>query len=254
MNENTKNNVINTTDKASIKLAKTLIHTARHGALAVIDTKTKHPNVSRIQLSTDTDGALVTLTSSLSPHTQALVENKNCALLIGDIGKGDPLAHPRITVFVTASPVLRNGQTHKRLRMRHLSRHPKASLYADFGDFAFFKLAITGASLNGGFGKAYMLDANDLSLAGDVDGFIEIEETAVEHMNADHAETIALYAQKYAKASGKNWRIATIDPEGMDLTYGDRHIRIFFPEPISDANQMRTTLKHMADQARTLED
>ena len=44
-----------------------------------------------------------------------------------------------------------------RAERRYLNRHPKARLYAGFADFAFFRLAVERASLNGGFGKAYHL-------------------------------------------------------------------------------------------------
>jgi heme iron utilization protein len=48
------------------------------------------------------------------------------------------------------------------LRALWLAQHPKAQLYVDFADFAFVRLAPRGAALNGGFGKAYALDAADL--------------------------------------------------------------------------------------------
>ncbi|MEO1747942.1 MAG: DUF2470 domain-containing protein [Pseudomonadota bacterium] len=205
-----------------------------------------HPSVSRVQISTDTDGAIVLLTSSLSPHTQAMIDQSRVSLLIGDPGKGDPLAHPRVTVLANAAKVDRQTQTHVRLRHRHLARHPKAELYVDFGDFSFFRLTMIGASLNGGFGKAYALKEGDLSIQGDWEGLQTLEAGAVEHMNDDHADAIALYA---AEPSLK-WKLATIDPEGMTLVAGDRTKRVWYPQPLERAAQLRKVLATMAKDAR----
>lgn len=250
MAETPDKKVIRDTDDASIELAKRLIHTARHGALAVSGGADGYPQVSRVQLSTDTDGALVTLVSSLSPHTQAMIDQPRASILVGEAGKGDPLAHPRITCFVTASQVARGTDDHARLRHRHLHRHPKAALYADFGDFSFFRLSITGASLNGGFGKAYNLTQNDLTMAGDIDGLRAMEASAVAHMNDDHSDAVALYAEQIAGAKSANWSIATIDPEGMTMVAGDAVARVPFPRPLASADDLRAVLALMAKQAR----
>ena len=45
-----------------------------------------------------------------------------------------------------------------------LRDHPKAKLYIGFGDFHFALFSVTGAFLNGGFGKAFFLTPVDLGL------------------------------------------------------------------------------------------
>lgn len=251
MSETPEKKVLRETDDEAIALAKHLIGTARHGALAALPAQTGgFPNVSRVQLSTDFDGVPVMLVSALSPHMSAVMQNPECALLLGEPGKGDPLAHPRMTIYATAKRIERGTEDHGRIRRRHLARHPKAELYADFGDFAFFRLEPDSASLNGGFGKAYALTASDLEIAGDAAGIMAIEAGAVAHMNQDHRDAIALYAEKLAGADPGKWRLATMDSEGMDLALGDRLIRVAYPEPLKSAARLRTVLKEMADMAR----
>ena len=254
MTEQPDKKVLRDTDAEAIAQAKTLIRTARHGALAVIKPGDSLPGVSRVQLSTDTDGSLLTLVSSLSPHTGAMLANPKGAILIGEVGKGDPLAYPRITVFVEAEKLPRDSDDHALARLRHLARHPKAALYADFGDFAFFRLKLSGASLNGGFGKAYELTADDLAMIGDVNGLRSFEVSAVQHMNADHADAVALYATHFGRAKADDWQVATLDPEGMTLTAGDKVARAPFPRPLADADDLRSTLSLMAKQARAAQE
>jgi putative heme iron utilization protein len=49
-----------------------------------------------------------------------------------------------------------------RVRRRFLARHPKAELYAGFGDFAFWRMSVASAHLNGGFARAADLKAQDV--------------------------------------------------------------------------------------------
>ena len=161
-----KTRVIRETDAEAIRLAKTLLRTARYGALAVLDPQSGAPLASRVAVATDLDGTPLILVSSLSEHTGGLDADPRCSLLLGEPGKGDPLAHPRISLRCRAERLQRGTPAQIRAERRYLNRHPKAKLYAGFGDFAFFRLEVERASLNGGFGKAYHLDRADLDLRG----------------------------------------------------------------------------------------
>lgn len=155
---------IRPTDDEARTLARQLIEDARFGALAVTDAESGGPSVTRVAIGTDQGGTPVTLISSLSAHWQALAASPRCALLLGEPGpKGDPLVHPRLTVHCTAAFVDRDSAEHAELRAHYLESHPKSKLYIDFGDFAFVRFTAVDARLNGGFGKAFRLTADDLS-------------------------------------------------------------------------------------------
>ena len=155
---------IRPTDDDARLMARELIENARLGALGVRDPETGAPMVSRVAVATDADGSPVTLISDLSHHTRALKADPVCSILLGEPGtKGDPLNHPRLTLQARAE-FLRHGEDgHADLRARYLSIHPKAKLYIDFADFAFARLCPTAAYLNGGFGKAFVLTADDIA-------------------------------------------------------------------------------------------
>jgi putative heme iron utilization protein len=158
---NDKPQVIRDTDDDARRQARILLRGARFAAIGVIDPETGFPFVSRVLLGMDTDGAAVILVSNLSAHTTALLADPRASLLTGEPGKGDPLAHPRLTLQCTAESVDRESDIHQRLRTRFLARHPKSQLYIDFPDFRFFRLRPERASLNGGFGRAYHLSSAD---------------------------------------------------------------------------------------------
>lgn len=142
-------------------LVRRLLHEARFAALSHLDPATGHPLVSRVGIAAH-EGVPIMLMSQLSAHTAALKADQRCSLLVGEPGKGDPLAHPRVTLIGRARKVT-DQATRSVLRGTYLARHPKAELYVDFADFAFWQMELERAALNGGFGKAYALDASDLT-------------------------------------------------------------------------------------------
>jgi putative heme iron utilization protein len=142
-------------------LARRLVDAAAHAALAVL--QDGQPAVTRIAFATTPEGAPLTLISDLSTHTAALRIHPVCSLLVGEPGdKGDPLTHPRLTLQAMAEFIPQGGDSHMRLRAHYLHQRPKAQLYIDFTDFHLVRFEVTEALLNGGFGKAYKLAAQDL--------------------------------------------------------------------------------------------
>ena len=160
---NKKINPIRETDSEACALARKLIEEAKFGAIAVLEPNTKNPMVSRISVATDKNGALIFLASDLSNHSKALADDNRASIMLGEPGKGDPLAHPRITLIGEVEKIDRASKERDQLRAPYLEHHPKAELYIDFGDFHFFRLQLERANLNGGFGKAYELGAKDLA-------------------------------------------------------------------------------------------
>lgn len=239
--------VVRETDDEARHLALTLLREARAVALATSEPdEGGFPFVSRVLLGIDCDGRPTLLVSGLSAHTKALSVDPRCSLLAGEAGKGDPLAHPRLTLQCLAAPVERDSADHQRIRARFLRRHPKARLYADFPDFRFFRLDPLRASLNGGFGRAYLLEGNDFLLTNAaVWPLAEIEADAISHMNTDHADAIAAYALRYLKSDAAGWELVGIDVAGIDLALGDQLRRIRFVEPVTDVASLRTAFKYL---------
>lgn len=241
---------IRPTDDQARALARQLLRSTRSGALATLS-RDGHPAASLVSLATDVDGTPLILISALSSHTGNLEADPRCSLLLAPGGKGDPLAHARITLKLRATKIVGDSEAGARIRRRFLARQPKAALYADFGDFSFFALAIEGASLNGGFGRAYELTPGDLLCdPAAAQAVAAMEEDAVAHMNADHADAIAAYATGLLHAKDGDWRLTGLDPDGADLARGDTVLRLAFPAPVRDAAAMRQTLVDLAIQAR----
>ena len=238
-------------DFRPLEVAKSLLRATRAGTLATLDRNSGHPFASLVNVATDVDGAPLILVSKLATHTANLECDGRASLLLAETGKGDALAHPRLTVLGTFEPVGRDSAEEPRIRRRFLSRHPKSELYAGFGDFAFWRMAVVSAHLNGGFARAADLAAADvLTDVADARTLVEAEADAIAHMNADHAEALRLYASKLLGAPDGDWRCVGIDPDGLELQRGQTALRLFFPQRVTGPGSLRAMLKQLAEQAR----
>jgi heme iron utilization protein len=232
-------------------VAKLLLRTSRAGALATIDRNTGHPFASLVNVATDVDGGPSILISRLSTHTANLEKDSRASLLLTSIGRGDPLAHPRLTVLGDFLPIARQDPSEPRLRRRFLARHPKSEVYASFADFSFWRLAVVSAHLNAGFARAADLKASDVitDTAG-AESLIDAEAGAIAHMNQDHSEAVRLYASKLLGAEDGPWRLTGLDPEGLDIALNNATLRLPFPQRVATANDLRQALTNLAAKAR----
>lgn len=145
-------------------LARRLLAGAATASLAFLEADGA-PFVSRIAWATSPDGGGLTFVSDLATHTAAMRRDPRVSLLLGEPSRrGDPLNHPRLSVRAVARFVATGAPDWPGLRDHWLRLHPKARLYIGFSDFSFVRFALQGARLNAGFGKAYALAPEDLTL------------------------------------------------------------------------------------------
>ncbi|MDR9805037.1 HugZ family pyridoxamine 5'-phosphate oxidase [Rhizobium hidalgonense] len=238
---------IRETDDDARKLARVLLRSARHAAIAVLDPETGFPFASRVLVATDIDGTPVILVSKLSAHTKALAGDARASLLTGEPGKGDPLAHPRLATQCLAEPVERGSAVHERIRTRFLARHTKAKLYIDFPDFLFFRLKPEQASLNGGFGRAYQLDGSDLIIQSAANEEIAARAAeTVRDLVERHPDVAEALATRLNAPESASWRICGIDSSGFDLVSGDFLLRYEFETLAGDADHICSNISKIA--------
>lgn len=156
---------INPTDDAARTMARDLLATSAHAALATVQAD-GHPLATRIAFALTPGGVPLSLISDLSAHTAALRHNPRCSLLLGTPeARGDPLTHPRLTLQATAHLIPHGHAEHAEMAAQYLHGHPKAKLYIGFADFSLVRFDVSAGYLNGGFGKAFRLTPQDMGLA-----------------------------------------------------------------------------------------
>jgi putative heme iron utilization protein len=235
-------------DKSAIAgAARALLRRAFKGSLATIDARNFYPYASLLTLATDSAGAPTFLISKLARHTANLVKDNRASILVDETGAlADPLQGARLTVHGLAEPA-----DDERIRRRFLARHPEAEFYAAFPDFGLWRLKVEGAHYIGGFGRIFDLDPEDLVLSTEgAEALLDAEPGILEHMNADHADALELYATALGDGEPGPWRMTGIDPEGFDIALGGAARRIPFAQPITTPGEARTELVRLATEAR----
>jgi heme iron utilization protein len=203
------------------------------------------PYVSLVLVATDHDGAPILLLSDLADHSHNLARDPRASLLLDGTGeREDPLTGERVTLQGRLE-----RSTEVRHRARFLARHPAAAMYADFKDFAFYRMEVERAHLVAGFGRIHWLDGAEVLIAMRP-ALIEVEPGILAHMNEDHADALQLYARQLLGQSGEAWRMVGIDPEGCDLRLGSRAARLAFGREVSDAASARAELVALVRQTR----
>jgi putative heme iron utilization protein len=227
--------------------ARRLIRSSRYASLATLDAKSGAPYASLIATATDSDGSPLILISTLALHTRNIAVDPLVSVLFASVGGGDPMVHPRVSLSARAE---KSAEGH--VRRRFLARHQEAAFYAGFQDFAFYRLVPLGAHLVAGFGRIVDLGADQLltDLSG-ATSLLEIEDEAVQHVNADHPETVSLYATGLLGLEPGDWRMTGLDPAGCDLAYGDRTARLDFPDRVTSAADLRKMFQRLAEAARS---
>jgi heme iron utilization protein len=229
--------------------AKKLLREGRSGALATLMPGNGDPYCSLVNVATAADGAPLMLLSMLAIHTKNLIADKRASLMLDERKGGDPLEGARVMLMGQVAEVAEDRAA--LARSAYLLRHPEAEQFVFFKDFSFYRLDIERAHLVAGFGRIVDLKPADvLTDVSDAGALLEAQASAIEHMNADHAEACRLYATKLLGAPDGDWRCAGIDPEGLELQNGRMALRLFFPKRVTAPGPLRAVLKQLADEAR----
>jgi heme iron utilization protein len=203
------------------------------------------PYVSLVSVATDHDGAPLLLLSDLAEHVKNLQEDDRASLLFDATGElDDPLAGERVTLLGRLARTTAPGH-----RARYLARHPAAAMYADFRDFAFYRMQVERAHLVAGFGRIHWIDGA-AALSTPRPALAEAEAGILGHMNQDHRDVVQLYGSQLLGLDGDSWIMTGIDPEGCDLRLDHRTARLQFDEPVADPKTARAVLVRLAKRAR----
>lgn len=232
---------------------RTILCQARTGTLATVSKKHPgHPFASLMPYALDEGGRPLLLISALAVHTQNLKADARASLFVTQPGTPwEPLAAGRVTLMGAAGPVPEPEVV--AARAAYLARQENAAHWADFGDFAFWRLEVSDVYFVGGFGAMGWVDAGEYRAASP-DPLADAAAGIMEHMNRDHADALVTYARHFAGAEADEASMAAVDRLGFKLRLrrGERRwsVRIPFPREVRSAGESRSVLIEMLTQTR----
>jgi heme oxygenase (biliverdin-IX-beta and delta-forming) len=200
------------------------------------------PYASLVLFAVDVDASPLLLLSDLAQHTRNIAFDPRISLLIDATeGHPDPLTGPRLTLMGCAMKT----DDSRRLG-RFVSHHPSSAGYASFRDFHLYRVAVERAHLIAGFGRIDWIDGGNFLFAFNAGPLATAESEILQHMNADHIDTIAHYARGLLGRSGTGWRMTGIDPEGIDLRCDGQTARLEFAAPALTPEAARAALVQLS--------
>lgn len=197
-------------------------------------------------------GNPVFLISTLAEHTRNLLADPRASLLVAEPGEGDPLARARVTLLGPCTRLA--GDAEARARAAFTAVHPDAAYYIDFGDFGMFGLAVTAVRYIGGYGRMSWV-SSDAWHQATPDPVAQHGKGILEHMNADHSDTLVLYCRAFSRATDTSAATMTgVDRYGFEMSAttaaGPRPIRLAFSRPVSSPDEVRMEMVALAKKAR----
>lgn len=233
--------------------ARTLVERGQTGTLATLSRRHPgHPFGSLMPYALDPSGRPLFLISALAMHTQNLEGDPRASLFVAESSATeDPLAVGRVTLMGHAGRV--PAADVAAARAAYLARHPSASSWVDFEDFAFWRLELLDVYWVGGFGAMDWLPVRDYAAARP-DPLAAVATDILEHMNRDHHDALLSMARVLAGEQAEEARMVTVDRLGFKLRLRSggrlRSCRIPFPREVTSAPLCREVLIEMVRQCR----
>src|SRR5438445_305895 len=169
------------------------------------------------------------------------------------MGGSGPLAAGRVTLIGDLLEV--GGEERPAVRDRYLAANPASAYYIDFGDFSFWRLEVCSVRYVGGYGRMSWVAAEDYA-AAEADPLAgEAAAGILEHMNADHADSLVLFARVFGGRPDATEAVMTaVDRYGFDLVVGGPSgraaLRLGFDAPVATAVALRPAVIRLVERAR----
>jgi heme iron utilization protein len=227
--------------------ARGLLRRARTGALGTSNRDPEGPYVSLANIATDGHGHLVIFISKLAWHTRNIEANPLGSIMVSEMpAEGDALTGPRVTVMGRFERL-----DSADIAPRYAHHHPAARTYLDFPDFSFWRLTPAKIHAVAGFGRIETIEPDEVFLPETTAAAVMAAAPgAIEHMNADHADAVELYAVKLLGAGPGKWRLTAIDPDGAHLELEGKVRRLAFDRPLETGADLRQAFVSLAQKAR----
>jgi len=147
--------------------ARALISESKAGCLSTLSAKHQGwPFGSVMPYGINDQGQPTFLISTMAVHTQNLRRDARASLLVTSDEAQTPLEAARITLMGRVALVPEERM--ESVQSVYLARHPEAAAWVRFGDFAFYRMAVTAAYYVGGFGvMGWLAVPDDLQTPSD---------------------------------------------------------------------------------------
>lgn len=198
-------------------------------------------------------GEPVLCVSRMAEHGRNLEHDPRASLaIVAPSTDPDPLASGRITLAGNVEQP--TGDELTAARQAHLAAVAAARYYIDYSDFSLSVLRVRRVRWVGGYGRMDSAAGEDY-LAASPDPVQPHARPAIDHLNADHADSLAAMARALGGFPDADAAQCTgVDRYGLDLKVttcrGIAYTRVGFAKPVNTVAELRPAAVELVTQAR----
>jgi heme iron utilization protein len=232
--------------------AKQFLRSTRSGVLSSFSAKFDgYPFGSVMPFVLGHDCQPIVLISNIAEHTKNIIANPKVSLLVF-AGAEDLHANGRLTLIGEAEQLAKNDAE---LMARYCRYFPESTGYLAMHDFQFYRINIAQARYIAGFGKmSWLVGEEMVNFNQQSTTIAKLETSMIEHMNADHQDSMLLYCQHFHGFAPSRVTLIGVDCDGFDIeaVIADdlKMLRFNFESPIFDANSARMAFVALSKTAR----
>ena len=232
--------------------AKQFLRSTRSGVLSSFSSKFDgYPFGSVMPFVLGHDCQPIVLISTIAEHTKNIIANPKVSLLVF-AGAEDLHANGRLTLIGQAEQLNKNDSD---LMARYCRYLPESTGYLAMHDFQFYRINIIQARYIAGFGKMGWIQGEEMvNFNQHSTAIAKLETSMIEHMNADHADSLLQYCQHFHGVTPNHAMLVGVDGDGFDIEAviedDNKILRFTFNSPIFDANSARMAFVALSKAAR----
>ncbi|KAL3631617.1 hypothetical protein CASFOL_024601 [Castilleja foliolosa] len=249
--------LIHTHQEKAIKLppieeVKTLLQHTSRAFLSTFSLHEGYPSGSMIDFACDAYGSPILAVSKLAVHTQDLLANPKCSLLVSK--DPDDRTDLIVTVHGDALPVTESEL--EAIRTAYMTTHPDA-FWVDFGDFQFLRIEPKVVRYLFGVATA-LFDSGEFSgeeyRSAKVDPIHQFSKPITSHMNKDHANDTKMIVQHSTSIPVEFAYMLDVDSLGFnvkaDYQGNNFKLRIPFTRRAVERKDVKTLIIEMLEAAK----
>jgi putative heme iron utilization protein len=241
--------------RSAAEEARTILASNVTGALATL-TDDGGPWASIVTYGVLADGSPVFSLSTLAAHGRNLRRDQRASLAVSETvpPARDPADSGRVTVAGVAEEPA--GARLEEAREVYEAAVASAAIFGGFVDFTWWVLRVERVRWVGGFGRMDSVGPESFADA-EADPVAPGAPAAVAHLNADHADALALIARTLSgHTDAEEATCVGADRYGLDLELdtprGRTGARVGFEEPVREPDGLRAATVAMVARARAL--
>ncbi|MEM1378079.1 MAG: DUF2470 domain-containing protein [Pseudomonadota bacterium] len=223
---------------APLSIAKRLIRTAQRANLVFTELDTSRTSTVETTMASDVGGAVLAHIERASALYEAILENEELQIEIVDPIEGNST----ILRMDCHCALLMDEAAREAAELRLEAKHGQSNGNTLIARLQPQKAELVASEVHSEIDVTELFSEPDAQM-------LQVERNIVAHVNSDHKDAVLGYAVGLLGKPDSDWRLVSIDVDGMDLKCSGSTCRLWFDEPLTRPEDFKNVLVKLAMRA-----